>query len=266
MPERITCGAVDATAATEPPLVTGHRLAVISGSGLHDHTVGAQSKVVEVTVPGASGADQRVELEEHGSFVLLRRHSSTNPGGATPAHLVDHHANIRALCQVGCDRVMALSSVGSLHPDWGAGTIVVPDDYLAFDATPTYYADTRGHCVPGFDREWRATVIQAWQAASGTRPIDRAVYAQTRGPRFETPAEVRLLADYADLVGMTVASEVHLATEAGLAYAAVCKIDNLGNGLDEDPLTIEEYRANTLATLDAFVTDVLATVRHLTTT
>jgi 5'-methylthioadenosine phosphorylase len=254
---------VDAPTA-EPPTLTGHRLALISGSGLHGQTLGAQPKAIEVTVAGASGHERNVELEDHGAFVVLRRHSSTNPGGATPAHLVDHHANIRALCEAGCDRVLALSSVGSLHPQWKAGTIVVPDDYLAFDATPTFYADTRGHSVPGFAPEWRTALIAAWTAATGERPIDRATYAQTRGPRFETPAEVRLLADYADLVGMTVASEAHLALEAGLAYAAVCKVDNLGNGLDEDPLTIEEYRANTLATLDAFIADVLATIRHLT--
>jgi hypothetical protein len=44
----------------------------------------------------------------------------------------------------------------------------------------------------------------------------------------------------------------------------VCKIDNLGNGLDQDPLTIEQYRANTIATLEPFIAAVLATVRHLT--
>jgi 5'-methylthioadenosine phosphorylase len=89
------------------------------------------------------------------------------------------------------------------------------------------------------------------------------VYAQTRGPRFETPAEVRLLATHADLVGMTVASEAHLAKEAGLAYAAVCKVDNLGNGLEGDPLTIEEYREFTAASLEGFIHDVLATIKEV---
>jgi 5'-methylthioadenosine phosphorylase len=247
----------------DAPAVTGTRLAVISGSGLHGHHLAATPETVEHVVPGHDGALVPVAVEDHGPFVVLRRHASAGDGAPIPAHLVDHHANVRALCEAGCDRVLALSSVGSLQNQWGPGTIVVPDDYLAFDSTPTFFADTRGHSVPGFDPAWRAQVVDAWQAATGERPIDRAVYAQTRGPRFETPAEVRMLAAHADLVGMTVATEAHLAKEAGLAYAAVCKVDNLGNGLDDDLLTIEEYHANTAATLDDFIAAVLATVGQL---
>jgi purine nucleoside phosphorylase len=33
-----------------------------------------------------------------------------------------------------------------------------------------------------------------------------------------------------------------LAREAGLAYAAVCSVDNLANGLTDQVLTVEEYR------------------------
>jgi 5'-methylthioadenosine phosphorylase len=42
---------------------------------------------------------------------------------------------------------------------------------------------------------------------------------------------------------MTIAAEAILAREAGLAYAAVCTVDNLANGLAADPLTVEAYRA-----------------------
>ena len=84
---------------------------------------------------------------------------------------------------------------------------------------------------------------RSWTAATTTPIIDGGVYAQTRGPRFETPAEVRALARVADLVGMTVASECILATEVGLPYAAICVVDNLANGLGETRLTIEEFEA-----------------------
>jgi 5'-methylthioadenosine phosphorylase len=236
-------------------------LGVIAGSGLHGHSVVAEPTNIELTVTGAGGDDTVVDIDDCGDFLLLRRHRGHT---SIPAHLVDHHAHIRALCEAGCNRVLALSSVGSLRTDWGIGTIVIPDDFLAFDAYPTFYDDTRGHGVPGFDPEWRHQVIEAWKRATGSTPEDGGVYAQTRGPRFETPAEVRVLAQHADLVGMTIASEAVLAREAGLAYAAVCKVDNLGNGLGTEPLTVEEYRTNTIATLDAFVDAVLATITELT--
>jgi 5'-methylthioadenosine phosphorylase len=110
--------------------------------------------------------------------------------------------------------------------------------------------------VPGFTPEWRTRVLDAWRrAVVGHDPVDGGVYWQTNGPRFETPAEVRLIGGVADVVGMTVASECTVANELGLEYAAVCVVDNLGNGLDADLLTPEEFarnkRANQARLLDA---------------
>jgi 5'-methylthioadenosine phosphorylase len=90
------------------------------------------------------------------------------------------------------------------------------------------------------------------------------VYAQTIGPRFETPAEVRALAELADMVGMTLAAETVLAGEAALAYTAVCSVDNLANGISDKALTVDEYRrgrdetAQTLAADLEFVLPALA--------
>ena len=72
--------------------------------------------------------------------------------------------------------------------------------------------------------------------------VDGGVYWQTNGPRFETPAEVRMLAAHADVVGMTVASECVAANQLGLEYAAVCVVDNLANGIGVETLTPEQDR------------------------
>jgi 5'-methylthioadenosine phosphorylase len=120
----------------------------------------------------------------------------------------------------------------------------VPDDFFGLGVAPTFFDDAQGHSVPGFDLPWRRRVIDAWTGAVDTPVVDGGVYAQTTGPRFESPAEVRFLADHADLVGMTLVPEIVLAREAGIAYAAVCTIDNLANGLDDGSLTLEEFWAN----------------------
>ena len=57
------------------------------------------------------------------------------------------------------------------------------------------------------------------------------VYVNTRGPRYETKAEVKHFATIGDVVGMTAAHEAGLAKELGLKYAAVCVVDNVCNGL-----------------------------------
>lgn len=66
---------------------------------------------------------------------------------------------------------------------------------------------------------------------------------QSIGPRFETAAEIALLSVAADVIGMTLAAECVVAAEFGLAYAAVCAVDNLANGVGPEALTLSEYDA-----------------------
>jgi len=89
---------------------------------------------------------------------------------------------------------------------------------------------------------------------------DGGVYWQAIGPRFETPAEIRLMAAHADLVGMTIASECIVAGELGLAYAAVCVVDNFANGIGPGELSVEEmerHRSANIARLHDAIDAVL---------
>jgi 5'-methylthioadenosine phosphorylase len=240
------------------PRPNGDRLAVIYGYSLPEGAHPVEGERVEVE----AGGEQPVEAIDAGDVIGVPRHAFDR---SVPAHLVDHRANIRAVCELGCSRVLALGSVGSLRPDLGVGSLLCPDDFYAPETAPSFYDDPRGHSVPGFDPAWRRAILDAWRERSDAELIDGGVYAQTIGPRFETPAEVRALARVADVVGMTVAAETVLAREAGLAHAAVCSVDNLANGLAEQPLTVEEYRhgrdrtAETLALAMETVLPALAT-------
>jgi purine nucleoside phosphorylase len=239
------------------PRPTGSRLCLIHGNSLPEGADPVVGKRVTIDAGGALP----VEATDGGDIVGLPRHGFDR---SIPAHLVDHRANIRAACELGCDRVLALGSAGSLDEDLEVGTLICPDDFYAPEVAPSFYRDTRGHSVPGFDSEWRRIVISAWGSLTKTELEDGGVYAQTVGPRFETPAEVRALADNADMVGMTIAAEAVLAGEAALAYAAVCTIDNLGNGISGKALTVDEYRrgrdrtARTLASDLGYVLPALA--------
>jgi 5'-methylthioadenosine phosphorylase len=178
-------------------------------------------------------------------YLVVQRHGLDT---YTPAHRVDHVRNLSAIAAAGCDRVLAISSVGSLRTELAVGTILAPDDFIALDQPATsVHHDARSHIVPGFSTEWRARVLGAWGVQSELAIRDGGVYWQSNGPRFETPAEVRYLALFADVVGMTVASECVIAKELGLEYAAVCVVDNLANGLGSSLLTPEEFAAGKAA-------------------
>ena len=193
---------------------------------------------------GPGGEEIAAAAAEHGA-AIVQRHGAAGEPYVLP-HQIDHEGNLRPLLEQGCDRVLAIGSVGSLRPELGVGSLICPDDFIAPHLGVSIYDDERGHAAPAFDPLWRAEVIEAWEAG-GQTPRDGGVYWQTVGPRFETPAEIRMMAPHADVVGMTIAAECIVAGELGLDYAALCVVDNLANGLGPGTLSVAEMEADRVA-------------------
>lgn len=231
----------------------GSRLAVVGGHSILGSSYGSSGDRREHRERGA----RVVSLFDLGTHVVLQRHGI---GEYVPAPRVDYGANLRAVVEAGCDRVLAISSVGGLRAELGVGTFVVPDDFVALGGTPSVYDDARGHIVPAFDVAWRSAILTAARDRGFDGVCDGGVYWQSPGPRFETPAEIRVIARMADIVGMTAASECVAAQEIGLRYAVVCVVDNLANGVGEQPLTREEFEAGKQATRAAVLAFLDATV------
>jgi 5'-methylthioadenosine phosphorylase len=204
--------------------------------------VGRLAVILGSSASGPAGGALAAAAERNEAVVLLRH--DTVADYVLP-HRIDHAANLRALAAAGCDRVLAICSVGSLQPGLTVGSFVCPDDFIALQVTVSTFDDIRGHATPGFDPAWRGQVIEAWRKSGAGDLRDGGVYWQTNGPRFETPAEIRLIAAHANVVGMTLASECIVAGELGLRYAAVCVVDNLANGIAAEPLSpaeVERHR------------------------
>ncbi len=77
------------------------------------------------SVPAARRSPRR--RAEHGAAIVQRH------GGEAYVlpHEIDHVANLRALVEQGCDRVLAISSVGSLDAELPVGSLLCPDDFIA---------------------------------------------------------------------------------------------------------------------------------------
>jgi 5'-methylthioadenosine phosphorylase len=185
-----------------------------------------------------------VALLDAGAYVVIQRHGLDTFASAP---FVNHRAHVQALADLGCDRILGLASTGSLRRDLPVGTFAAPDDFVALQLGISFSDGDAGHQSPGFDRDWRRTVIERWAEHTDVPLVDGGVYWQAIGPRFETRAEIRLIAGHADLIGMTIASECVLAGELGIAYASVCVVDNLANGVGAAPLTMDEFRAGAAA-------------------
>ena len=241
--------------------------------------MGRLAVVLGSSALGPRGAEVAAAAAEHGAAIVQRHGGGALAGGPQPGdgapgpaaqagapyllpHRIDHEANLRPLLEQGVDRVLAIGSVGSLRPELPVGTLVCPDDFIALHAGPSIHDDPRAHSAPGFSPGWRREVIDAW-AAGGAAPHDGGVYWEARGPRFETPAEIRLIAAHADVVGMTIASECVVAGELGLEYAALCVVDNMANGLGEGSLSVAEMEADRAANAERLRAGLAAVLPRL---
>ena len=178
--------------------------------------------------------------------IFLARHGQKK----LPPHLVDHQKNILTLKKKGVKEVIGICSVGSLKKEIKPGTIVLPDDFINFNPITLFSRQTIVggikffHSQPQLDEELRNKISQIISKNfPALKFFKQGTYFQTKGPRFETKAEIKMIKNFADVVGMTMADEATVAREAGLKYACICSVDNYANGMDEKN-TADEWQKN----------------------
>jgi 5'-methylthioadenosine phosphorylase len=161
-----------------------------------------------------------------------------------PPHKVNYRANICALHDIGVERIVATNAVGAINRNLKPGNLVVPHDLVDFtkfrqstfyDEDPVTHVDVSQPYCP----EVRSALIAAAKRIRA-EVIDRAVLVCTEGPRYETPAEIRMFGRMGcDVVGMTGMPEAVLARELVMCYASICLVTNMAAGFQKR-LTAEE--------------------------
>ncbi len=200
-----------------------------------------------------------VYLLKNTDTAFLLRHGKDR---RIPPHMVCHRANILALSDLGVEKIIAVGSVGSLKKEIIPGRLLIPHDYMNFGRIESYYDSEIRHITPGLDEFMSGTIT----GAAKKNCIDvfgKGVYMQARGPRLETRAEVSFMKNYADVVGMTLASEATLAKELGIPYACICTVDNYANGIIDVNLDFEEIIKTASKNREALIILIMAVLEEL---
>lgn len=182
-------------------------------------------------------------------IALILRHGH-DPRNYILPHLINHRANIKTLKDTGVTEIIGINSTGSLKKRLRPGMIIVPDDFMTLTATPTIHQKSAVHIIPSLNEKVRHKIIKA-ALDNKIKVVRKGTYWQTPGPRLETKAEIKMMARFADIVGMTMAHEAVIAQELEIPYASVCSVDNFANGLLDEPLGIEEIREGTRKNADS---------------
>ncbi len=214
------------------------KIAIIGGSGVYDPKV-FSGESLSVDTPYGSTQVFRGSYDGREVF-FIPRHGRRHE---FPPHKVNYRANIFALKELGVERIIAINSVGAINPEMKPGSFIVPHDLIDFTRRPsTFYDDRAVHVdfTEPFCPEIRRALIDAVEQTKG-EVFSRGVYAVMQGPRFETAAEIRMLATLgADIVGMTAMPEAVLARELEICYASLCISANLAAGIKGERLTATE--------------------------
>lgn len=240
------------------------KLAIIGGTGLEtlpaEYHSAYHIEPLTINTPfGEAAVSQVLQTNTGNEFLFLSRHGATH--GLAP-HQINYRANIAALVQLGVERVFATNAVGSLRKDLPPGSLVLLDDFIDFnrsrplsywDDHPARPAALQGQVVhTDFSKPYCPELRHALLDSSANREpslVPTGTYVCADGPRFESPAEIRMFAKWGgDVVGMTGLPEAIFAREAGLCYSAIAIVTNFGSGLVEGPVdheaVLSEMRVN----------------------
>ncbi|MBQ6100476.1 MAG: S-methyl-5'-thioadenosine phosphorylase [Methanobrevibacter sp.] len=211
-------------------------IGIIGGSGVYEITQKADS--CEEKLVKTDYGEVKVSLLEIFSkkVAFIPRHAQ---GHSIPPHKINFRANIDALKSVGVTKIIATNSVGSMNENMAPGSFVIPNDFLDFsqNRAKTYFEDKVVHIDV---TEPYCPYLRDVLAESGDVTLG-GTYVCTEGPRFETPAEIKMFKMLGgDLVGMTGLPEVTLARERQMCYNSICIVSNYASGISDQELTIDE--------------------------
>jgi 5'-methylthioadenosine phosphorylase len=163
--------------------------------------------------------------------VFIYRHGE----GRLPPHKVNYRAIIFAAKKAGATRVISTNTVGTMadHP---IGSFVLPTDFVEFTKcrTNSFFEEKAVHVDMSRPYCPQLCASLAEAARSLQMHISEGVYVCSEGPHLESPAQIRMMRQFGNVVGMTGYPEVVLAREAALCYASVCIVTNPACGMAGD--------------------------------
>lgn len=214
-------------------------IAVIGGSGIV--SIFNEREKIDMHTPYGSPSDSISIGEISGvEIAFLQRHGK---GHKIPPHKVNYRANIYALHEIGVEKIVSVSAVGSLQEKIKPGDLAVVSQFIDFTKTRSYtfydgpkvvhisMADPFSEDIN--DILYKNALRLKYQIHKGI------TYICIEGPRFSTRAESRMFRNFADVIGMTLVPEINLAREMGMCYSTIATITDY-DVWAEKPVTSEE--------------------------
>jgi 5'-methylthioadenosine phosphorylase len=239
-------------------------IGIIGGSGLYSMPGLSDVREIKQQTPFGDPSDPYVLGTLEGRKVaFLARHGRGHR--ILPTEL-NFRANIYGFKQLGVERIVSVSAVGSLKDEHRPLDFVIPDQF--FDRTrhrvDTFFGDGIVAHIAFADPVCPELVhvVEAACKKSGVTGKRGGTYLCMEGPQFSTKAESNVYRSWGmDVIGMTNLQEAKLAREAEICYVTVAMVTDYDCWHPHhDSVTVDQVVAVLLKNADNAATVVRNTV------
>lgn len=215
---------------------TKTKIGIIGGSGLYNLLEDAKEISVK-TAYGDPSSKPKIGMISGVQVAFIARHGEKH---TIPPHKVPYKANIEALSNLGVERIIATSTLGSLNPDYKPGDFVFFDQFVNmaqsrddtfFHAAPvTHVSSAEPYCT-----ELRRIAMKASEGLDARLHTTGTVVV-INGPRFSSKAESKFFGNQGfHVITMTQYPEVILAREKRICYLGIGLVTDYDAGLEDNP-------------------------------
>lgn len=202
-------------------------IGIIGGSGLYSMPGLTRIKELRIKTPFGAPSDAYVcGMLEGRKVAFLARHARGHR--ILPSEL-NFRANIHGFKQLGVERIVSVSAVGSLKEEHKPLDFVIPDQF--FDRTrhriDTFFGGGVVAHVAFADPVCKelASIVDNACKKVGVTGKRGGTYLCMEGPQFSTKAESNAYRSMGmDVIGMTNLQEAKLAREAEICYVTVAMV------------------------------------------
>ncbi|MFQ5648210.1 MAG: S-methyl-5'-thioadenosine phosphorylase [Candidatus Aminicenantales bacterium] len=201
-------------------------IGVIGGTGVCSPNLLKNIEKVEINTPyGKPSSPLTIGTLGGRKAAFLFRHGEESH--SIPPHKVNWRANIWALKELGCSRVLATCATGSLKEELKPGDMVIVDQFIDLSKGAHTFYDGGNVYHTGMAEPF-CPDLRKLLAETGKRlgiPIhEKGTYIRIEGPQFSTRAASNMYKQFADIIGMTGVPEAILAREKEMCFGIVATV------------------------------------------
>ncbi len=209
---------------------------VFGGSGLYKLL--EEIELLEVGTPYGKPSDAiAIGTVASNRVAFMPRHGARH---TIPPAAINYRANIWAFKELGVERIIAPTAVGSLQADIKPGDFVVCDQFVdrTWGRSDSYFMEgprvAHLSASDPYCPELRALAVEVGRE-QGVDVHDGGTVVVIQGPRFATRAESRWYgAQGWHVINMTQYPEVVLARELEMCYVNIALVTDYDAGLEGD--------------------------------